>query len=191
MDSRSLPVGHDRASRGGDGRPASGELWCLQPANEQAPPVSSWEREADWSRLRHLSSEEAGCVARGPEADVLGYMESLCNWGRWGSHDRLGTVNLVTPGCRRDAAALVREGLSVSCAHDIDPSIMDPIHQFHRYMVMSGEGLADPHRLPHMVGGTANQRWSPSREYIGMVFHGPLVTHVDAPSAHVLGPEDL
>jgi kynurenine formamidase len=121
-------------------------------------------------------------VARGPEADVLGYMDSLSNWGRWGSHDRLGTLNLVTAGCRRDAAALVREGLSVSCAHDIDPSIMDPIHQFHRYMVMSGEGLADPHRLPHMVGGTADQRWSPSREYIGMVFHGPLVTHVDAPS---------
>jgi kynurenine formamidase len=118
----------------------------------------------------------------GGDADVLGYMDSLSNWGRWGPDDRLGTLNLVMPGCRRDAAALVREGISVSCAHDIDPSVMDPIHQFHRYMVMSGEGLADPHRLPHMAGGTADQRWSPSREYIGMVFHGPLVTHLDAPS---------
>jgi kynurenine formamidase len=121
-------------------------------------------------------------VARQPAADVLGYMESLSNWGRWGSEDRLGTLNLVTPACRRDAAALVREGISVSCAHDIDPSVLDPIHQFHRYMIMSGEGLADEHRLPHMVGGTSDQRWSPSREYLGMVFHGPLVTHVDAPS---------
>jgi kynurenine formamidase len=121
-------------------------------------------------------------VARQPAADVLGYMETLSNWGRWGPEDRLGTLNLVTPACRRDAAALVREGISVSCAHDIDPSILDPIHQFHRYMVMSGEGLADEHRLPHMMGGTSDQRWSPSREYLGMVFHGPLVTHVDAPS---------
>jgi kynurenine formamidase len=121
-------------------------------------------------------------VGRGADADVLDYMASLSNWGRWGSDDRLGTLNLVTPSCRRDAAALVREGVSVSCGYDIDPNVTDPIHQFHRYMVMSGEGLADPHRLPHMLGGTADQRWSPSREYIGMVFHGPLVTHVDAPS---------
>ena len=121
-------------------------------------------------------------MAREPAADVLGYMDTLSNWGRWGPDDRLGTLNLVTPRCRRDAAALVREGVSVSCAHDIDPTVLDPIHQFHRYMVMSGEGLGDEHRVPHMVGGTADQRWSPSREYIGMVFHGPLVTHVDAPS---------
>ena len=121
-------------------------------------------------------------MGRGADADVLGYMASLSNWGRWGADDRLGTLNLVTPSCRRDAAALVREGVSISCGYDIDPNVTDPIHQFHRYMVMSGEGLADPHRLPHMLGGTADQRWSPSREYIGMVFHGPLVTHVDAPS---------
>jgi kynurenine formamidase len=121
-------------------------------------------------------------VASGMAVDVLAYMETLSNWGRWGPQDRLGTLNLVTPACRRAAAALVSEGVSVSCAHDIDPSVMDRIHQFHRYLVMSGEGLADEHRVPHMVGGTSDQRWSPSREYIGMVFHGPLVTHVDAPS---------
>jgi len=41
------------------------------------------------------------------------------------------------------------------------------IHQFHRYMVMSGEGLADEHRV-RIWSGTSDQRWSPSREYIGM-----------------------
>jgi kynurenine formamidase len=111
---------------------------------------------------------------------ALGYIESLSNWGRWGPDDRLGTLNLVTSASTRAAAGLVTDGLSVSCAHDIDPTVLDPIHQFHRYMVVSGEGLADPHRVPHMFGATPGQRWSPSREYLGMVFHGALVTHLDA-----------
>ncbi len=68
----------------------------------------------------------------------------------------------------------------MSCAHDIDPTVLDPIHHFHRYMVVSGEGLKDEHRVPHMFGATPGQRWSPSREYVGMVFHGSLVTHLDA-----------
>ncbi len=112
--------------------------------------------------------------------DVLGYVDSLQNWGRWGSEDRLGTLNLVDARCVREAARLVTEGISVSCAHDIDPGVLDPVHQFHRYMVVSGEGLADQHRVPHMAGTEPGQRWSPAREYLGMVFHGGLVTHLDA-----------
>lgn len=34
----------------------------------------------------------------------------LSNWGRWGEHDEIGTVNLITPAVRRAAAALVRTG---------------------------------------------------------------------------------
>ena len=40
----------------------------------------------------------------------------LSNWGRWGADDELGTLNLITPAKRKGAAALVREGLSVSLA---------------------------------------------------------------------------
>lgn len=38
------------------------------------------------------------------------------NWGRWGPDDERGTLNLITPEHTRRAAALVREGVSVSCA---------------------------------------------------------------------------
>jgi kynurenine formamidase len=107
-------------------------------------------------------------------------MESLSNWGRWGPEDRLGTLNLIDDECRRRAASLVRHGVSVSCAHDIDPNVLDPIHKFHRYMVVSGEGLRDQHRVPHMAGAKPDERWVPMREYLGMVFHGMQVTHVDA-----------
>ena len=31
------------------------------------------------------------------QEEVLGYFESLSNWGRWGADDQLGTLNLITP----------------------------------------------------------------------------------------------
>jgi kynurenine formamidase len=44
-------------------------------------------------------------------------MVTLSNWGRWGPDDQLGALNLVTPDRSRQAAALVREGRSVSLSH--------------------------------------------------------------------------
>lgn len=38
------------------------------------------------------------------------------NWGRWGAADELGTLNLITPGVVRAAAAEVRDGLRVPLA---------------------------------------------------------------------------
>ncbi len=48
------------------------------------------------------------------------WMEEVSNWGRWGDDDELGALNLITPEKRRQAAALVREGLTVPMAFDID-----------------------------------------------------------------------
>lgn len=42
----------------------------------------------------------------------------LSNWGRWGKDDELGTLNLITPAKRKQAAALVKEGFPVSLARD-------------------------------------------------------------------------
>lgn len=47
------------------------------------------------------------------------WMSALSNWGRWGEDDQLGTLNLITPEKRRQAAALVAEGVSVSLAFDL------------------------------------------------------------------------
>ena len=44
----------------------------------------------------------------------------LSNWGRWGAADEIGALNLITPEKRRQAAALVRDGASVSLASDAD-----------------------------------------------------------------------
>ena len=74
------------------------------------------------------------------EDEVLAYFERCSNWGRWGAEDELGTLNHLTADARRAAAALVREGTSVSCARLI-PRRMEadfatpPLH----YMAASGE----------------------------------------------------
>lgn len=52
------------------------------------------------------------------KADIDGMMKSLSNWGRWGKDDELGALNLITPAKRKQAAALVRDGVAVSLAHE-------------------------------------------------------------------------
>jgi kynurenine formamidase len=42
------------------------------------------------------------------------------NWGRWGPDDDRGALNLITPEKRLQAAALVREGTTVSVSHPIN-----------------------------------------------------------------------
>ncbi len=53
-------------------------------------------------------------------ADVDRWNTELSNWGRWGKQDQLGALNLITPAKRKEAAALVQEGFSVSLAHDVE-----------------------------------------------------------------------
>jgi hypothetical protein len=54
------------------------------------------------------------------KGDIDGWMKTLSNWGRWGAHDQLGALNLITPAKRKEAAALVRDGVSVSLARDAE-----------------------------------------------------------------------
>jgi len=50
------------------------------------------------------------------KAEYERWQTELSNWGRWGKDDEMGTLNLVTPAKRKQAAALVREGVTVSLA---------------------------------------------------------------------------
>ena len=108
------------------------------------------------------------------EAQVLEWMESLSNWGRWGDDDQLGCLNLITTDKRQQAAALVQDGATVSCARPITTRITpDTTFQVQRYMVDSGEGRdTDPPERRLVRRGAS--------EFIGMVFHGQTITHIDA-----------
>src|ERR1700740_372024 len=54
------------------------------------------------------------------QAEYDRWQTELSNWGRWGKDDELGTLNLITPAKRKQAATLVKEGFSVSMAGDAD-----------------------------------------------------------------------
>lgn len=106
------------------------------------------------------------------EAEVLGWYTSLSNWGRWGQDDELGTLNLITPEKRVQAAGLVREGVVVSCARPIgyEPSPDAPVAPQH-FMLRSGEGTPTEHL------GRTN-----ARDAFLIAPHGQTITHLDAPS---------
>ena len=103
------------------------------------------------------------------EADVLAWFDTLSNWGRWGDDDELGTLNLITDAKRKQAAALVTEGVSVTCSRLLMPEMapdvtsIPPLH----YMVSTGESA------PPEGGGGAS-------DFIGVSFHGLTVTHLDS-----------
>ena len=54
------------------------------------------------------------------KATIDRWMKELSNWGRWGKDDQLGAVNLITAAKRKQAAASVREGVSVSLSRDTE-----------------------------------------------------------------------
>src|SRR2546430_8417300 len=65
---------------------------------------------------------DAGMTAGRPmptQDDVLGYFDTLSNWGRWGDDDELGTLNYITDDGRLAAARAVRHGRSVSCGWEV------------------------------------------------------------------------
>ncbi|MDX2032557.1 MAG: cyclase family protein [Blastocatellia bacterium] len=99
------------------------------------------------------------------KADIDRMMKELSNWGRWGKEDQLGAMNLVTPAKRKEAVKLVREGVSVSLAHNTNSeTAADNDNPFEHTMVASGE--------------SAESMWAV--EKMGVLFHGYQHTHLDA-----------
>ena len=126
--------------------------------------------------------------------DVDRWMTEFSNWGKWGNDDQAGTINLITPAKRKAAAALVRDGVSVSMSLDADLPKEGP----------TGGPL--PGMIPGTAaggaargqGGAANRTtWTltsrppgpdprPLAAYvvdtIAVSYHGNNTTHLDAPS---------
>ncbi|MFC0541984.1 cyclase family protein [Kutzneria chonburiensis] len=108
--------------------------------------------------------------------DVLGYFDTLSNWGRWGDDDERGTLNHITDGVRVAAAKAVRHGRSVSCAWEVAvPEEMERA-------TTSCPCAAEMPGAEHMPEAFHNdRRWGYSSERLGITFHGNTVTHLDSP----------
>jgi len=66
------------------------------------------------------SSAIAQTNVRMTKDDIEKLVKEVSNWGRWGKDDELGAINLITPKKRREAATLVKEGVSVSLARSVE-----------------------------------------------------------------------
>lgn len=103
------------------------------------------------------------------QEEILGYMKSLSNWGRWGPDDELGTLNLITPQKMAQASSLVKEGISVSCARPIEAELTSDVASIPPLHYMMGTGEAAPEKG---AGGAS--------DFIGFAYHGYTITHLDS-----------
>ena len=79
----------------------------------------AWDALALVATAATVRTQEARAPRNAAEFDAM--FREINNWRRWGAGDELGTMNLVTAQKVREAAALVRRGLSVSLAHNPIP----------------------------------------------------------------------
>ncbi|WP_051839445.1 cyclase family protein [Streptomyces sp. NRRL F-5126] len=112
-------------------------------------PAGPSDAERDWSR-----------------EDVLELLHGSgrSNWGRWGSDDEVGALNLVTERKRASAAAEVRSGRTVSLSRPF-PSRARP-------------GVVRP--ASHYTTSTPRGTGGIAGDYYGIEYHGIASTHVDA-----------
>ena len=88
-----------------------------------------------------------------------GYFKDLNNWGRWGNDDQLGTLNLITAEKQAAAKDLIRSGLAVSLARNV---VSSPVYMY------------------HVTFPSKRERADVVLDRYDMVYHGYLITHVDA-----------
>lgn len=106
------------------------------------------------------------------DADIENSLPVLSNWGRWGPSDQIGTLNLITPAMRVEAAKLIKSGRVVSLGREFapdTPQLRDFSYKMIRYQ--------DP--LPEEAG---------SIDVVTLMCHGFAITHVDA-LCHFFTPE--
>jgi kynurenine formamidase len=101
------------------------------------------------------------------QSQLDGWKTSLSNWGRWGKDDEKGTLNLITPAKRKQAAALVKEGFAVSLARDADTE----------------KTIDNPQPYQDVM---TNVSATGSGDRISVSFHGYAHTHFDGLAHHFL-----
>jgi kynurenine formamidase len=104
------------------------------------------------------------------QADMDRWKKELSNWGRWGKDDEKGTLNLITPAKRKQAASLVKDGFAVSLARDAgtEKEVDDP----------------QPYEVVMLSDGSGRPA---ATDRISVAFHGLAHTHFDALAHHFFG----
>ncbi len=117
--------------------------------------------------LRAQTAAPAAALPANPtRAQVVQMMKDISNWGRWGKDDELGTFNLITPEKRKAAAALVKEGLSISLAHTLDKEVLPD--------------NPTPFKQEFLMGPDGKMGRSAAMDVISSTYHATTTTHMDS-----------
>ncbi len=123
---------------------------------------------------------------RATEDELVAWLDSLSNWGRWGPDDERGTLNFIDPGRTQAATRAVTSGTVVSCSI--------PITFGRRPHAVTGRsGTKEAWKVAPMQfmikGGEDSTPDKAEQVYGSDAFliapHGSMVTHLDTPS-HIL-----
>lgn len=115
--------------------------------------------------LLHAPAETPGAERMRNRQDFENAFAKVSNWGRWGTNDQLGALNLVTPEKRREALRLARSGTSISLARDVEKEkAVDNGSPFVHVMDRSG---------------TNNSGYS-CADTFSVSYHGMAPTHIDS-----------
>ena len=100
------------------------------------------------------------------EDDFRAKLATLRGWNRWGSDDQRGAVNLITRDVVRDAARLVRLGMTVSMSRPYPSTpAANNVNPAQHFMRRKDRG-----------DGTAGS----IVDYLALNYHGQASTHLDA-----------
>ena len=114
-------------------------------------------------------------IASEPDPETKGrqqfdqWFNEISNWGRWGKDDELGTLNLITPDMKTKAAGLVKQGITVSLARDLD----------------TVKSKYNPHPFEQETSVISFGQQAIASDRYAVQYHGAAHTHIDA-LAHVL-----
>jgi kynurenine formamidase len=110
-----------------------------------------------------LGQTTSSSTPRSPvtKAQFEEWKRTLSNWGRWGKDDQIGALNLITREKRRQAAALVREGATVSMARPANTE----------------QGVDNPRPYQHRMFQAGPESAS---DELSISYHGYAHTHIDA-----------
>ena len=109
---------------------------------------------------------DSAVVSSGEFASLF---DELSNWGRWGPEDERGTLNLLTPERVAAAAALVREGRTVTMSLPLNTrrSQDNPMP-------------ADHHMTSLADAAPGSEPLQFIKDYVGADYHYDGHTHIDA-----------
>ncbi|HLJ17775.1 MAG TPA: cyclase family protein [Bryobacteraceae bacterium] len=103
------------------------------------------------------------------EEDFRRAFKELSNWGRWGKDDELGAANFITPEKRKQAVALVKEGVAISMEHDVPQEL-----------------AADTTSIMERTLLDVNASGSVDRYAYTGSYHSVVHSHMDAVDCHVM-----